>query len=140
MAAGNEVGKTADETSVARVIRKFDLREAELEGTSPSLGNFEKLLLFSKSKDGDTRSIATQIDTAMKNQAGANNIVLNGHIMRGLFQLVENPWAPEERYRMYAEVFREYLDICIQGVNYLKGKKVLLDYMGSAYEEYLRIS
>ena len=93
VAAGNEVGKTADETSVARVIRKFDLREAELEGTSPSLGNFEKLLLFSKSKDGDTRSIATQIDTAMKNQAGANNIVLNGYV----FQLTEKPWAPDER-------------------------------------------
>ena len=55
---------------------QFDLREAKLEGSSP---NFEKLLLFSKSKDGDTRSFATHIDTTMKNKAGANNIVLNGH-------------------------------------------------------------
>ena len=65
VAAGNKVGIAADETSIARVIRKFDLREAELEGTSPSLRNLEKLLLFSKSKDGDTRSFATHIDTAM---------------------------------------------------------------------------
>ena len=41
---------------------------------------------------------------------------------------------------MYAEVFRDYLDICLQGVSYLKEKKVLLNAMGSAYEGYLRIS
>ena len=39
---------------------------------------------------------------------------------------------------MNEEVFREYLEICIQGVNYLKEKKVLLDDMGSAYEAYLK--
>ena len=44
--AGHELGAPGEETSVARVIRKFDLREAELEGTSPSLGNFEKLLVL----------------------------------------------------------------------------------------------
>ena len=40
----------------------------------------------------------------------------------------------------YAEVFREYLEICIREVNYLNGKKVILDDRGVAYEEYLRIS
>ena len=65
----------------------------------------EKLLEFSKSKDGTNRSYATHIDTAMRNEAGANNVVLNGHVMQGLFLLTENPWAADERYRMYAEVF-----------------------------------
>ena len=32
------------------------------------------------------------------------------------------------------------MEICIQEVKYLKGKKVLLDDRGVAYEEYLRIS
>ena len=77
----------ADETSVARVIRKCYLTEAGLEGINPSLGNFEKLLLFSKSKYGNTRCFSTHIDTAMKNEAGANNIVFNGRVMRG-FQLM----------------------------------------------------
>ena len=76
----------------------------------------------------------------MRNEAGGNNIVLNGRVMRGLFLLMENPWAADERYKMYAEVFREYLDICRQGVTYLKEKKVLLNDMGAAYEAYLRIS
>ena len=129
-----------DETLVARVIKKFDQTGAGLEGDAPSLGNYEKLLIFSKSKDGTNRSFATHIDTAMRNEAGGNNIVLNGHVMRGLFLLTENPWAADERYKMYAEVFREYLDICRQGVTYLKEKKVLLNGMGSANEAYLRIS
>ena len=38
------------------------------------------------------------------------------------------------------EVIREYLDICMKGVNYLKGKRLLLDDMGIAYDEYLRSS
>ena len=79
-AAGREVGITDGETSIDRVFRKFDLREAELDGISPSLRNLEKVLLFSKSKVGDTRSLATHIDTAMKNPAGPNNVPLNGHI------------------------------------------------------------
>ena len=98
--AGHEVGIPGDETSVARVNRKFDLAGAGMEGDAPTLGNFEKLLEFSKSKDGTNRSYATHIDTAMRNEAGANNVVLNGHVMRGLFLLMENPWAADERYRM----------------------------------------
>ena len=115
VAAGHEVGIAGDETSIARIVRKFDLREAGLDGTSPSLRNLEKLLLFSKSKDGITRSLATHIDTAMKNEAGANNVVLNGDVISGLFQLTGKPWIADEYYREYAEVFREYLEICIRG-------------------------
>ena len=62
---------------------------------------------------------------------------LNGHVIRGLFLLTGKPWIADEGYREYAEVFREYLEICMKGVNYLKGKKLLLDDMGIAYEEYL---
>ena len=54
--------------------------------------------------------------------------------------LTGKPWIGDEAYREYAEVFREYLDICVKGVNYLKGKKLLLDDMGFAYDEYLRSS
>ena len=79
--AGHEVGAPGEETSVARVIRKFDLVGAGMQGNAPSLGNFEKLLESSKSKNGISRSHATHIDTAMRNDAGANNVVLNGHAL-----------------------------------------------------------
>ena len=82
--------------------------------------------MFSKSNDGDTRSFATHIDTAMKNEAGANNVVLNGHVIRGLFQLMGKPWIADEHYREYAEEFRKYLEICIRGVNYLRVKRDFL--------------
>ena len=49
--AGHEVWAPGEETSLARVIRKFDLVGAGMEGNAPSLGNFEKLLELSKSKD-----------------------------------------------------------------------------------------
>ena len=61
-------------------------------------------------------------------------------MIRGLFVLTGKPWIFDEVYREYAEVFREYLRICMKGVNYLKGKKLLLDDMGIAYDEYLRSS
>ena len=57
-----------------------------------------------------------------------------------MFLLTGKPWIGEEAYREYAKVFREYLDICMKGVNYLKGKKLLLDDMGISYDEYLRNS
>ena len=44
--------QVSNETSVARVIRKYDLVDAGIKANALSLGNFEKLLNFSKSKDG----------------------------------------------------------------------------------------
>ena len=85
--------------------------------------------MYSKNKDGDSRSFATHIDTAMKNGPGADNVV------RGLFLLTGKPYIGEEAYREYAEVFREYLDISMKGVNFLKGKKRLLDSIGIPYNE-----
>ena len=76
--------------------------------------------MYSKSKDGFASSFSTHIDTAMKNAPGANNLGLHGH----------------ETYREYAEVFREYLEISIKGVNFLKSKRQLLNTMGTSYDEY----
>ena len=57
--AGQEVGIPERETSIARVIRKFvDLRDAGIEGIDPSLSNLEKLIVYSKSKDGVARSFS----------------------------------------------------------------------------------
>ena len=53
---------------------------------------------------------------------------------------MEYPWPVDEQYRLYAEVFRGYLGICEQGVNYLKEKKVLMNAMATAYKAYLRNS
>ena len=51
--AGPEQGVPEGETSIVRVIRKFvDLRDAGIVGVEPSLSNLEKLLVYSKSKDG----------------------------------------------------------------------------------------
>ena len=111
-----------------------------MEANASSLGNFEKLLNFSKSKDGICRSYASHIDTAMRNEAGANRVVLNGEVMRVLFLLTEYPWPVDERYRLYAEVFRGYLGNCEQGVSYLKEKRVLMNAMATAYEAYMRNS
>ena len=76
--AADEVGAPGGETSVARVIRKYDLVGAGTEADASSLGNFEKLLNFFKSKDGICRSYASHIDTAMRNEAGGNRVALNG--------------------------------------------------------------
>ena len=76
----------------------------------------------------------------MKNAPGANNVGLHGHVVRGLFLLTETPWIGDETYREYAEVSREYLEISIKGVNFLKSKRQLLNTMGTSYDEYLRNS
>ena len=67
----------------------------------------------------------------MKNGPGANNVPLNGNVIRGLFLLTGKPYIGEEAYREYAEVFREYLDISMKGVNYLKGKSYYWTIWGS---------
>ena len=140
-AAGPEQGIPEGETSIARVIRKFvDLRDAGIEGIDPSLSNLEKLLVYSKSKDGIARSFSTHIDVAMKNAPGANNVGLHGHVVRGMFLLTETQRIADEASREYAEVFREYLEISIKGVNFLKCKRQLLNNMDIAYDEYLRNS
>ena len=76
-----------------------------MEANASSLGNFEKLLNFSKSKDGICRSYASHIDTAMRNEAVANRVALNGEVMRGLFLLTNYTWQADGRYRLFAEVF-----------------------------------
>ena len=139
--AGPEQGVPEGETSIARVIRKFVyLRDAGFVGVHSSLSNLEKLLVYSKSKDGIPRSFSTHIDVAMKNAPGANNVGLHGNVMRGLFTLTGKQWVADEDFREYAEVFREYIDISIRGVNFLKQKRQLLKTMGTAFDEYLRNS
>ena len=58
---GHEVRAPGEEISVARVIRKFDLIGAGMEGNAPILENFEKFQEFSKSRDGTCSSYATHI-------------------------------------------------------------------------------
>ena len=83
---------------------------------------------------------SSHIDTAMRNEAGANRVALNGEVMRGLFLLTNYTWQADGRYRLFAVVFRGYLDICCQGVTYLKDKRELMKAMAIAYEVYMRNS
>ena len=139
--AGPEQGVPEGETSIARVIRKVvGLRDAGIVGVPLSLSNLEKLLVYGKGKDGVPRSFSTLIDVAMKNTPGSNNVALHGNVVRGLFTLTGKQWVADEDFREYAEVFRDYIDISIKGINFLKQKRQYLRTMGTAFDEYVRNS
>ena len=139
--AGQEQGVPEGETSIARVIRKFvGLRDAGFVGVPSSLSNLEKLFVYGRSKDGQPRSFSTHIDVAMKNTPGPNNVPLHGNVVRGLFNLTGNQWGGNEDFRDYAEVFRDYIDISIKGISFLKQKRQYLRSMGTAFDDYVRRS
>ena len=134
-------GAPEGETSIGRVTRKFvGLRDAGFVGVPSSLGNLEKLFVYGKSKDGQPRSFSTHIDVAMKNTPGPNNVPVHGNVVRGLFNLTGNPWGGNEDFRDYAEVFRDYIDISIKGISFLKQKRQYLRSMGIAFDDYVRRS
>ena len=139
--AGQEVGAPDGETSIARVVRRFaGLRDAGFVGVPSSLGNLERLLVHGSSKDGKPRNFSTHIDVAMKNVVGPNNVAVHGNVVRGMFNLVGVPWGGNEDFKDYAEVFRAYIDISNEGINFLKQKRQHLKTMGVAFDDYIRRS